>query len=267
MTDQLSSILDVARQVAWTGGRHTLAYWRNRAALEGRVDIKEDGSPVTVADREAESVMRSLIEKRFPEHGIVGEEYGTKEGTSGTRWILDPIDGTKTFVAGVPLYGTLVGVEIEGEPAAGVIYIPALDEMVSAAVGLGCAINGRACRVSDTAALADALVCCTDEAESRARGDGGWNALQSRVRLTRGWGDCYGYVLVATGRADVMVDPAMAAWDCAALIPIIEEAGGRFTSWSGERTIYGGDAFATNGKLYDAVLETLGCSGRGEGRP
>jgi len=265
--EDLSTLLDVARQVAWAGGRRTLAYWRNPAVLAGNVDTKSDGTPVTIADREAETIMRQVIEDRFPDHGILGEEHGTKEGTVPIRWILDPIDGTKTFVAGVPLYGTLVGVEVEGEAKVGAIYMPGLDEMVSAAVGHGCFVNGRRCSVSSTHDLSQALVCCTDERHSRNRGDGGWANLQSQVRITRGWGDCYGYVLVATGRADVMVDPAMASWDCAALLPIIEEAGGRFTTWEGERTIHGADAFATNGILHERVLEALGCASSGEDGP
>lgn len=250
----LSTLLDVATEVAWAGGRRTLAWFQSGLSAER----KADGSPVTVADREAERVMRELIAARFPDHQIVGEEYGTGGGTAPVRWILDPIDGTKTFVSGVPLYGTLVGVEVEGEPSVGVIYMPALDEMVSAARGLGCRWNGRPCGVSARTDASEALLVATDldavrERTGHARGD----ALAARVNMQRTWADCYGYVLVATGRAEVAMDAAMAIWDCAALMPVIEEAGGRFTAWSGERTIDGGDAVATNGRLHDEVLELL----------
>lgn len=251
----LAELLDVATQVAWAGGRRTLAHFNN----DVRTEIKPDGSPVTVADREAERVMRDLIHARYPDHAIVGEEHGDHGGSAPVRWILDPIDGTRTFVRGVPLYGTLVGVEVEGEPSVGVIYMPALDELVAAARGLGCRWNGRPCRVSDRRDPREALVAVTDVGAARRRlGPARADALDAAVDLTRTWADCYGYLLVATGRADVALDAVMAIWDCAALMPIIEEAGGRFTSWSGARTIEGGDAVATNGHLHDAVLDLLG---------
>lgn len=251
----LATLLDVATEVAWTGGRRTLAWFQS--GLDP--DRKADGSPVTIADREAERVMRDLIAARFPDHQIVGEEHGVGGGEAPVRWILDPIDGTKTFVAGVPLYGTLVGVEVEGEPSVGVIYMPALDEMVTAARGLGCRWNGRPCRVSGRTDPAESLLVATDLDAVRARiGHERGDAMAERVAMQRTWADCYGYLLVATGRADVAMDAVMAIWDCAALMPIIEEAGGRFTAWSGERTIDGGDAVATNGALHDDVLAMLG---------
>lgn len=245
-------LLDVATEAAWAAGRRTLAYFRNTLAVEW----KADGSPVTVADREAEEVMRAIIRGAFPDHSIVGEEHGEQAGDPDYRWILDPIDGTKTFIAGVPLYGTLVGVEVRGEPTVGVVYMPALDELVAAATGLGCTVDGRPCRVSQGGTLGDALVCVTDVRHARQR-SGAWDRLAATTRLQRTWADCYSYVLVATGRAQVALDPAMNTWDCAALMPIIEEAGGRFTSWAGERTIRGGDAVATNGALHDEVLALL----------
>lgn len=249
-----AELLDFATHLAWTGGRRTLAYFNCQVPTEH----KADGSPVTLADREAEAVMRALIAERFADHGIVGEEHGEVAGKAPIRWIIDPIDGTRTFVRGVPLYGTLVGVEVEGEPTVGVIYIPALDEMVAAGRGLGCRWNGRACRVAPTSELSDALMVATDEAAVRQRlGAAGHDALVGATALSRTWADCYGYVLVATGRAEIAMDAVMALWDNAALLPIIEEAGGRFTSWRGERTIDGGDAVATNGALHERVLALL----------
>jgi histidinol phosphatase-like enzyme (inositol monophosphatase family) len=211
---------------------------------------------VTAADREAETVMRELIGKAFPDHAILGEEQGETAGTAPYRWIVDPLDGTRTFVQGVPLYGTLVGVEAHGEPVAGAIYLPALDELVAAGRGEGCRWNGRPCDVSACARLEDALVVATDVREAQRR-SGGWDRLAAATRMQRTWGDCYAYVLVATGRAEVALDPIMNVWDCAALLPVVEEAGGRFTDWRGRRTIRGGEAVATNGRLHDDVLACL----------
>jgi histidinol-phosphatase len=250
----IAELTDFAAELAWTGGRRTLAWFNTRLPVE----IKGDGSPVTAADREAEKVMRAMLKARFPDHGIVGEEQGEEAGTAPVRWIIDPIDGTRTFIRGVPFYGTLVGVEVNGEAVVGAIAIPALDELVVAGRGLGCTWNGRRCAVSQVASMADALVVSTDERAVRRRlGTERADALQDATALGRTWADCYGYVLVATGRAEIAMDAVMALWDNAALLPIIEEAGGRFSDWRGARRIDGGDAFATNGLLHEAVLAHL----------
>jgi histidinol phosphatase-like enzyme (inositol monophosphatase family) len=248
----LRDLLAVAVEAARTGGRRTLAYF-NRGT---EVEWKTDGTPVTIADREAEAAMRGVIGRAFPEHGILGEEEGERAGTVPYRWIIDPLDGTRSFVRGVPLYGTLVGVEVREEPVVGVIYLPALDEMIAAARGEGCTWNGRPCRVSARTRLDDALLVVTDERAARAR-SGAYERLAAGTELQRTWADCYGYALVATGRAEIALDPAMNVWDCAALLPVVEEAGGRFTDWRGRRTIRGGEAVATNGILHDAVVEIL----------
>ena len=200
--------------------------------------------------------MRELIEARFPNDGIVGEEHGDKKGTTGRRWILDPIDGTKSFVHGVPLYGVLIGVEVEGEPTVGVVHFPALNEMICAAKGLGCTWNGRRARVSDISDIQDATVTLTSPVHKHGR-DEAMNRICSRAKLVRGWGDCYGHMLVATGRAEIMLDPIMSVWDCAALAPILEEAGGTFTTWSGEATIWGNEAVGTNGALFEEVMRLI----------
>jgi histidinol-phosphatase len=248
----LRDLLDVALEAALAGGRCTLRYFNPGVAIEW----KADGSPVTAADRESEAAMRRVIAGAFPDHAILGEEEGETPGSAPYRWILDPLDGTRTFVRGVPLYGTLVGVEVRDDPVVGVVYLPALDETVAAARGEGCTWNGRPCRVTGTDALARALVVTTDERVARARSDA-YERLVARTAMQRTWSDCYAYVLVATGRAEVALDPVMNVWDCAALLPIVEEAGGRFTDWKGRRTIRGGEAVATNGVLHDAVLQTL----------
>lgn len=250
---ELRELLDVAVEAAYLGGRRTLAYFNAGVAVETKADL----TPVTVADREAEEIIRGHITARFPGHSIIGEEAGETEGDGNVRWIVDPIDGTKTFIRGVPLYGTLIGVEVDGIASVGVIYLPALNEMISAATGLGCWWNGRRARVNDARDLQDAAVMVTEVETMRARG-GAYDNLASDARFVRSWGDCYGYALVATGRADVMVDPALNLWDSAPLLPIVEEAGGRFTSWSGERGIRVPDGVATNGHLHEQVLARLG---------
>ncbi|HET9527642.1 MAG TPA: histidinol-phosphatase [Pyrinomonadaceae bacterium] len=254
MNNELEQLLEFAVQLGRGAGDITLRYFRKRP----ETTTKTDGSYVTIADREAEAYMRRQIAERFPDDGILGEEEGESHGRSGRRWIIDPIDGTFAFVHGVPFYGVLIGVEIDGEMRAGVINIPALDELVSAARGVGCFLNGEPARVSRTAKLEDALLLSTDFTACARYGFGeAAERLQGRARTSRTWGDCYGYVLVATGRADVMLDPVMNLWDCAALSPIMEEAGGTFTDWGGVRTISGGNSIATNGLLFDEVMSVV----------
>ena len=222
------------------------------------VDVKHDGSPVTIADRGAEERARAWIEKRFPEDGILGEEFGDVRPKARRRWILDPIDGTKSFIRRVPLWGTLVAVT-EGESVlAGCAYFPAVAETVAAAVGEGCFWNGTRCNVSSTATIAESTVVVTDERfEERPERARAWRRLASQASVSRTWGDCYGYLLLATGRADVMVDDVVAPWDAAALYPIITEAGGSFTDWSGSATAFGGDIIATNSALAKPVRNIL----------
>jgi histidinol phosphatase-like enzyme (inositol monophosphatase family) len=249
----LRDLLAVAQEAAWVGGRRTLAYFGTGTAA---TEWKPDRTPVTLADREAEGLIRGVIARAFPDHAVLGEEDGETAGAAPVRWIVDPLDGTRTFVRGVPLYGTLVGVEVRAEPVVGVVYLPALDEMVAAARGGGCTWNGRPCRVSGAQHLEEALAVVTEERAARAR-SGAWDRLVTGTAMQRTWADCYGYVLVATGRAEIALDPVVNVWDCAALLPIVEEAGGRFTDWAGRRTINGGEAVATNGVLHDQVLGLL----------
>jgi myo-inositol-1(or 4)-monophosphatase len=251
----LRELLDFAVVAAHEAGRSTLAHFQT--ALD--VETKADATPVTVADRRAEELLRRRIERRFPDHAILGEEYGlTGPAGASCRWILDPVDGTKSFIHGVPLYATLVGVEVDGEAAVGVLYLPALDEMVHAARGLGACWNGRPCRVSTTAELAAATFCYTSiDGFGRQGREGALRRLLGSTRTQRGWGDAYAHALVATGRADLAVEPIMNLWDNAPLLPILTEAGGRFTDWNGNASIDGGEAVSTNGVLHDAVLSVL----------
>jgi histidinol-phosphatase len=259
-SEELREVLDFAVQIAREAGDITLRYFRG----EYETRLKGKDNFVTQADLEAEARLRRRINEAFPEDGIVGEEEGERAGSSGRRWILDPIDGTYSFVHGVPFYGVLVGLEIEGEPSLGVAHLPALGETVYAAQGTGCFWNGRPARVSRTARLADALLLATDFGTCQAHGFGPAAAeLQSRAAARRTWGDCYGYVLVATGRADAMLDPVLSVWDCAALLPIVEEAGGTFTGWDGRRTIHAGNAIASNGLLFEEIMGVVD-GGRGQ---
>jgi histidinol-phosphatase len=247
-------LMQAAADVARKAGDVALDFFRRGIA----VDTKGDGTPVTVADRTAEWTARQWLEEHFPQDGILGEEFGETRAGAKRRWILDPIDGTKTFIRGVPLWGTLIAVT-EGEHVlAGAAYFPAVNELVVASPGLGCFWNGSATRVSSQENLAQAVVLCTDERflQNPAKG-AAWQQLSRRASLSRTWGDCYGYLLVATGRAEVMVDEGLAPWDAAALQPIIEEAGGVFTDWKGHRTAFGGDGIATNAVLSERVREIL----------
>jgi len=246
--------LDFALDAAWQAGQLTLAHFQTGVAVEQ----KTDDSPVTVADRGAEQLLRRLIQKRFPQHAIFGEEFGQTDRDSPYRWIVDPIDGTRSFIRGVPLYGVLVALEIAGEMVVGVAHFPALKETVAAAQGEGCRWNGRPAHVSEVSRLDQALVVYTDCGSFAPYGRAeAWARLQAATHTQRGWGDCYGHCLVATGRAEIMLDPIMSPWDCAALLPILQEAGGTFTDWDGTPTIYGGNALSTNGALFDQVMEMV----------
>jgi histidinol phosphatase-like enzyme (inositol monophosphatase family) len=252
--DRLSDLLEFAVEVAWRAGRTAHAHYQSGIPSE----TKSDDSPVTIADRNAEHVARELIERRFPQDGIIGEEFGTVRDDAARRWILDPIDGTRTFIRGVPFFGCLLALEENREPIIGVMYFPALEEMVYGARGEGAWWNGRRARVSDATELNQALLVTTDIDNIHHAGYGdGFLRLHEECGMLRTWGDCYGHALVATGRAEIMVDPIMSVWDAAALKPIVEEAGGRFTSWTGEATHNGGSAVSTNAALADRALQLL----------
>jgi len=252
--EELTELLEAAREFAHEAGALALRYY---GGLVGHED-KQDGTPVTVADREAEILIRERVGRRFPDHGVLGEEMGETGVGARVRWILDPIDATRAFMHGVPFYGVLIGIEVEGESAVGVVHFPALQETVSAATGLGCWWNDQPCRVSRVDRIEDALVLTTDVERILSRPEGaGWRRLQQRARFSRTWGDCYGHALVATGRAEVMVDPIMKPWDAGPFLTIATEAGGRFTTREGEPTIHGGSGISTNGILHEEVLGEL----------
>jgi histidinol-phosphatase len=250
-----------ARQLAYRAGRITLSHY-NKGIQH---DLKHDESPVTAADKATEEFIRGEIEKNFPTHAIVGEEYGESAGQGNPfRWIVDPIDGTKSFIKGVPFYSVLIALEIEGVSRVGAVCFPALDEILYAADGLGCWWNGKRVHVSDVSEMKEAVFCYTS-----------WSGFRTHKRLKvferfhkefffgRGWSDAYGYHMVATGRAEVMFDPSIAIWDVAPLVPILREAGGYFGSWSGEEGHTHREGLACNAALKQKVLDLI----QGDSRP
>lgn len=247
--------LDAVTELATRTGEIALRGYRTGIA----VDLKGDQSPVTEADRSAERFAREWIEARFPDHGVIGEEFGESKPGARYRWCVDPIDGTRTFVAGVPLWGTLVALCDGKRVLAGAAAYPAAGELLAAAIGEGCWANGVRCSVSATTDLARATVLTTDErfTPTPSRRDG-WRRLAAAASTARTWGDCYGYLLVATGRADVMVDGIMQAWDVAPLVPIITEAGGVIVDYNGRDAAFGDGSIATNTALARTAHELLG---------
>lgn len=246
----LASCLSFAESIAREAGELTLSHFRS--PLE--VEWKMDRSPVTIADRETEQFLRASIGERFPDHAILGEEFG-EVGQGPWRWVLDPIDGTQSFIRGIPLYTVLVALLWDGMPILGVIHHPASGETVAAARGLGCRANGSLCQVSVNRELENAWVSVTDMADLAHRRPVFARELAAKAGNLRGWGDGYGYMLLATGRIDAMVDAVMNPWDLACLQPILEEAGGRFGNLAGEPTIHGMDCLASNGWLHPALLD------------
>lgn len=250
MNIPLKELRDAAIEFATLGGQSTLNYYQKSFDLER----KEDQSPVTNADREAETIIRENIRKHFPGHGIIGEEFGTENENSEVVWVLDPIDGTKSFIHGIPFYTTLIGILINGEPKAGVIYAPALDEMVSAAIGLGCDFNGKPASVRPCNSLEEATFLTTEVQTFETYGMGrAFAELLSSTRLHRTWGDAYGHMMVAIGRADIMIDPILNIWDAAPILPIVTEAGGAFFDVYGKPTIETGNAISCTRGVADNV--------------
>ena len=246
--------IDILTSAARAAGSVALRHFRQDLSVE----TKADGSPVTIADRTAEKAALDWITARFPDDGILAEEGGQHGRPNAERqWVIDPIDGTISFVRGVPLWGTMIGVMANDAVIAGVVFCPAVDELVVAAESAGCWYNGSRCAVSDVSDLSRATILGTSERfPGKPHRKERWTALAKQAGLTRTWGDCYGYLLVATGRAEVMADNRLSIWDYAPLVPIIREAGGVITDWRGNKT-FGGDAIATNQALADKVRSIL----------
>lgn len=254
MDFDIDAIHKAAIDIAKKGGEHTLNYYLK----DIEVMRKGDDSPVTIADQEAEELMRKEISKLFPSHGIVGEEHGSTNESSSIQWILDPIDGTKSFIHGVPLYTTLVGVLYKNEPVVGIVFAPALNELCEAAKGKGARLNGEACSVRPCSGLSDATFLSTDATTSSDFGFGTeFETLLRKTRVNRTWGDAYGHMLVATGRADLMFDPILNIWDAAPLLTVLQEAGGVFCDVSGKETIETGNGISCSKQLLPEVLEVF----------
>jgi histidinol-phosphatase len=252
---QLDRWIGLARELAEASGKLILKHYGT--ALD--VEAKPDRTPVTIADKQAEALLRRMIAERCPGHQVLGEE----EGASGPpdaeyRWVLDPIDGTKAFIHRVPLFGTLIALLRRGQPILGAIHLCALGELMIGASGRPTEVNGRPVRVSRTDRLDRATVLYTDSRTWQAQGQGlAFQRVQERAFLVRGWGDCFGHFQVAAGRADAMFDPVLAVWDVAALKPCVEGAGGKLTDTFGDSSGIGKSALSTNGLLHQELLELI----------
>ena len=243
----LSELADGADRLA-------LQFFRSR---DLRVDEKPDLSPVTEADRAIEAMARQLLRDRHPEMGVLGEEQGEAVGTAAARLIIDPIDGTRNFVRGIPLFGVLLAVEVGGEVVAGVASAPALRTRWHGARGAGAFRDGRRIAVSGVRALGNALLLHGNLGAAEPAPPAGFLALARQVDRTRGFGDFYQHILVAEGAGDIALDPEAHPWDIAALQVIVEEAGGMATTLTGERSIYAGSLVTSNGALHQQALDTL----------
>ncbi|MEZ5163639.1 MAG: inositol monophosphatase family protein [Fimbriimonadaceae bacterium] len=252
----MSPRLIQALEIATIAGRSTLSLFQNQPEIE----IKSDETPVTLADKRAEEIARKEIEKRFPGEAVLGEEQGMS-GAGDDRWVIDPIDGTKSFIAGVPLYSTLISYERAGQPILGVVYFPALDELFYAELGGGAFCNGRQIHVQDVAGFKNSIVCCGSHAGMKKNGyQEGLDQIAIDAMATRTWCDAYGHMLVAGGRVVAMLDPTVSRWDISSVIPIIREAGGVAMSFSGNEPLADPEAakynlISTAPGIKDALLE------------
>jgi len=249
-----SEILSFIRELAALSGEAIKPYF---ARSDLQVEKKRDESPVTEADRRAELVMRDLIRDRYPSHGIIGEEFGAENPESPFVWVLDPIDGTRPFTCGCPLFGTLICLLANGHPVMGAIHNPILSQLL---VGDNekTTLNDKPVHVGNTSELEDAVLLLSnlklpEEYQDKDR----WRELRSRVADIYTWGDCFGYLLVASGGADIMLDPIMNPWDLMALVPVIRGAGGIITDWQGGDPVTGNSIIASNPALHPQILTIL----------
>ncbi len=246
-----AELLNEAVELTREAGRLTLEWFNDH---ELSVRRKDDGSPVTDADKTAESFLREALSNRFPDDTVIGEEFPEEQGTSGRTWVIDPIDGTRSFVRGVPLYTTLLAMIDPHGPAIGVAAVPPLDEAVWAGRGLGCFHNGRRCQVSPQTELSRSYLCASG---FEWWPEGAFDRVRTSGARMRTWGDGYGYVLVATGRTEAMIDPGLNLWDIAPMLVIIPEAGGQITQWNGSTSAGAGDWVTTNGPFHEELRTLL----------
>jgi len=249
----LENFKSFAKHLSIVSGTVINSYFRSGV----KVDSKSDSSPVTIADKKAEELMREEIMKKFPDHGIIGEEFGKHNESSDYQWILDPIDGTKSFICGAVTFGTLIALTFKGNPILGVINQPVLKEFLIGDNNFT-ELNGNKVRVRETNNLSDAVLLATDHfGIGEYFNQEKFNELAKQVKLYRNWGDCYGYYLVATGFADIMIDPIMSIWDSMALIPVIKGAGGIITDYKGEDAISGTSIVASTPGIHSEIIKAL----------
>ncbi len=254
MNPEWLSRYDLAVQAARAAGDLARGYYETTFEVVHKADL----SPVTIADQSAEKLIREMVSQHFPQDGFLGEEFGDQPGESGFRWVIDPIDGTKSFIRHVPIWATLIGLEYKGEQIGGIAYVPVFNQMYRALRGDGAYMNERRIRVSDVATLAEANFCYSSVSWFQKFGrEKTFLELVASTYRSRGYGDFYGFVLVAEGAMDVMVEHGVNPWDVAATKAIVEEAGGRYTDWNGTPTIHTPDCVATNGKLHAPTLAIL----------
>jgi histidinol phosphatase-like enzyme (inositol monophosphatase family) len=230
---------------------------RNYFRTQIKIDSKADDSPVTIADKKAEETMREEIMKQFPDHGILGEEFGEHNSSSNYKWILDPIDGTKSFICGTVTFGTLIALVKDGEPILGVINQPILKEFLFGDNN-SAELNDQKVKVRQCENFSDAVLLTTDYLDVKKYQNGNkFDELTGKVKLYRNWGDCFGYYLLATGFADIMVDPVMNIWDTMALIPVIKGAGGVITDYHGNDPVKGDSVIAASPGIHKKVIQIL----------
>jgi len=221
------------------------------------VDTKSDQSPVTAADRETEQALRAAIADSYPEHGIIGEEFGPHQQDAEYCWVIDPIDGTKAFVTNCYIFGTLISLMYQGRPILGALHSPLMNHLLLGS-SAGTTLNGKPVRMRSCASIEQAMLLATDHWDIFKYHDGpAFEKLSRQARLYRGWGDCHGYFQLATGGADIMLDPVLKIWDIMSFIPIIEGAGGRITDWQGNSPLGASAIVATGGAIHDAVIRAL----------
>lgn len=242
-----------ARHLADISGKIIRGYFRQKLS----VDSKADASPVTIADKKSEEAMRAEIMKHFPRHGIIGEEFGNHKENAEYKWILDPIDGTKSFICGTVTFGTLIALTKNDKPVLGVINQPVLNEFLIGDNKTS-ELNGEFVNVRECSNLSDAVLLTTDHLHVKEyRNIENFNNLTEHVKLYRNWGDCYGYYLIATGFADIMIDPIMNLWDLMALIPVIKGAGGIITDYYGGDPVKGNSIIASAPGIHNEVISVL----------
>ncbi len=252
-TEMIEEYKKFAKKLADASARIINNYYRTKIQIE----VKEDLSPVTLADKKSEEAMRELIMKEYPGHGILGEEFGNYNPEAEFKWILDPIDGTKSFICGTPLFGTLIALLKNGDPVLGAINLPVLNEFL---IGdnYSAELNNKKVRVRNCDSLSSAVMLVTDIPDiEKFQNINRFNALVKKVKLLRNWGDCYGYYLVAAGFADIMIDPIMSPWDTMALIPVIRGAGGIITDYHGNDPVKGNSIIASSQSIHQEIIKIL----------